>query len=220
NQVWLTNTLPAELTLAPGSLSGGAGYDAATRQITWQGSMGSGAARVFTYQAVPDAALPPGTAVTNTLSIYYGRHQLRFERTAVTWVAAPDLSQSELTAVTSQPYAANIVTYTLRLRNDGLTAANNISTVVNLPYAMIPFTDTLSINGGTAVLADQRIHWQGDLSPGDAATITLALEREPAAVFERVPATAVIRDGVTATILRENWLDLAPWRQYLPAVYR
>ncbi|HID53643.1 MAG TPA: DUF11 domain-containing protein, partial [Anaerolineae bacterium] len=220
NQVWLTNTLPAELTLVPGSLTGGAGYDAAARQITWQGGLNSGAARVFTYQAVPDANLPPGTAVTNTLSIYYGRHQLRFERAAVTWAAAPDLSQSSLTAVINQPYAANIVTYTLRLRNDGLTAANNISTVVNLPYAMIPFTDTLSVSGGTAVLSSQRIHWQGDLSPGGAVTIALALEREPAAVFERVPATAVIKDGITAAILRENWLDLAPYSQYFPIVYQ
>ena len=218
NQVWLTNTLPAGLDFVPNSLTGGAVYDAAARQITWQGSLNSGAARLFTYRAVPDGALPSGAAVTNTLTIRYARHGMRFTRAAVTWVDAPDLSRSELTAVTNQPFAANVVTYTLRLQNDGLAAAGNISTVVNLPYAMVPMTGTLASSSGAPFLAGQRIHWQGDLPPGGVVTITLALEREPAAVFERAPATAVIRDGVTATVLRENWLDLPPWRQYLPVV--
>lgn len=220
NQVWLTNTLPAELALVPGTLNGGAVYEAATRQITWQGTLSSGGEKTISYLAFPALWLPPGTAVSNTAAIYYGRHQLRFERTAVTWVEAPDLSASSLTAVSNQPFAANLVTYTLHLQNNGLTAAGNISTVVNLPPAMFPITSSLTSSGGTAFLSDHRIHWQGALSPGGEVTVTLALARIPAAQEEKIPATAVIQDGVTSVILRESWLDLLPYRQYFPVVWQ
>jgi uncharacterized repeat protein (TIGR01451 family) len=213
------NNLPDELRLVPGSLTGGATYHPAG-WLTWQGTLPSGGRHQIVYQAVPIAPLPPGTAVTNTLSIYYNRHDLAFERTAVYWADAPDLSDSTFTAVPNQPQAASQIAYLLTLRNTGLAAANAITTNMRLPDDLTVLSSTLLATGGTTWADGRRIFWQGSLLPGQSVIIRIIATREDLWEELWLPATAVIQDGVTSTLLKEQILHLSPYKQYLPIIVR
>ncbi|MEJ2749713.1 MAG: hypothetical protein P8183_17670, partial [Anaerolineae bacterium] len=89
NQVSLTNTLPVGLSLLPGTISGGAQYDAGTRQLTWTGQLAPGGSQQIVYQAAPEAGLADGMQLNNEATIAYARHALTFTRTVPLWVAAP-----------------------------------------------------------------------------------------------------------------------------------
>jgi hypothetical protein len=128
------------------------------------------------------------------------------------------LSQSQVTAVTNLPHPAPLVTYTLRLQNDGLTVTNGISAVVRLPDALYPLTDTLHFDQGNGFLADQRIHWQGDLMPGAAISISLQLTATAAAEATTLSATAIVQDGITHAQIFHHMLALRPFTFHLPFI--
>jgi uncharacterized repeat protein (TIGR01451 family) len=214
NAVIVTNTLPVGLDILPQTLTGGATYNAATRQLTWQGNLAHGAQHIIRYQAVPIS----GPQLDNQVTIYYERHGLAFNQTATLWVNTPDLSQSQVTAVTNLPHPAPLVTYTLRLQNDGLTVTNGISAVVRLPDALYPLTDTLHFDQGNGFLADQRIHWQGDLMPGAAISISLQLTATAAAEATTLSATAIVQDGITHAQIFHHMLALRPFTFHLPFI--
>ncbi|MCB8942593.1 MAG: S8 family serine peptidase [Ardenticatenaceae bacterium] len=214
NYVYITNTLPVGLDFVAGSLSGGASYNAATRQLTWQGDLPPGGQRLIRYQAVPTG----GPRLDNRVTIAYERHKIAFNQTATVWVDAPDLSGSQLTAVSNTPATSPHITYSLRLQNDGLLATDGISAVVRLPNAFYPLTDTLAYATGTGFLANQRIHWRGDLLPGEAVTITFQMTGTLAAKVTWHSATAVIHDGHTDTQLFYHVLPIRPFTYYWPFV--
>ena len=224
-QVAVTNTLPAGLALVPGTLSGGAIYDAAARRITWQGTLlhesSHESSHTISYQATAIGA--PGTRLDNPVTIQYRRrhqphHHVAFTRTATVWINAPDLSGSTLAVVSSAPQAAAVVTYTLNLRNDGQVAAAGATAVVRLPDELTPITGTLQTSAGLVSLAGQRISWEGDLAPGGRVTVSLALDNKVRPRILRLPATAVIDDGVTDTWLQDTQLTLVPYVSYFPLI--
>jgi uncharacterized repeat protein (TIGR01451 family) len=134
-------------------------------------------------------------------------------------VNAPDVSGSTLAAVSSEPEAAaEVVTYTLSLRNDGQAAGSGATAVVRLPDELTPMTHTLQTSAGLVTLAEQRIFWAGDLAPGHAVTVSLALDYELRPRIMWLPATAVIDDGVTDTWLQDTQLRLVPHVSYLPLI--
>lgn len=216
NQVQMVNTLPPALTILPNSITGGAVYDSAAHQLAWSGTLPSGGQRLITYQTIPQIPLAPGTAVTNQLTIRYNRHNLQFDRTAVYWVDAPDLSASTFTAVPNQPNGASQVIYLFTLRNSGLTVATNISAYMRLPDDLTILTGTLLATAGVTWLEGRHVYWQGDLSPGQFAMVRIVTRRQVDRRDQWLPALAVIQDGVTGTVLKEQLLHLPPYKQYLP----
>lgn len=214
NEVIITNTLPLGLEILTPTLTGGAAYDAATRQLTWQGTLESGRQHLIRYQALPHDE----KRLDNRVTIFYKRHELAFNQTATVWVNAPDLSQSLLTAVANSPSITSLITYNLRLQNDGLTMTNGISAVVRLPDALYPLTDTLHVSQGKGFLANQRIHWQGDLLPGEAMTVSLHMTTTTAVETTKFSATAVVQDGVTNTQIFHHLLSLRPFTFHLPFI--
>lgn len=214
NQVMITNTLPLGLDILPETLAGGAVYNATTRQLTWQGTLTHGAIHIIRYQAIPTS----GQQLDNRVTIYYQRHGLAHNQTATVWVNTPDLSQSQLTAVSNTPSTHPLVTYTLRLQNDGLTVTNGISAVVRLPDTLTPITHTLHVPQGNGFLADQRIHWQGDLIPGQALTISLQMTGTTATEAPILSATAVVQDGITHPQIFHHLLTLRPFTFHLPFI--
>jgi hypothetical protein len=204
------------LELVPGTVVGGASYDAVAHQLTWQGNLPAGAERVIHYQAVATT----GSQLDNHVTIYYARHQIPFEQTATVWVNAPDLSDSTLTAVSSNPGPHSLITYTLHLQNSGLTTTQGISAMVRLPDAMYPLTDTLQFSAGSGLLADQRIHWQGDLVPGTAVTATMQLTTTTPLEVTWFSATAVVNDGVTHTQIFPYVFALSPYTFHFPFIAR
>ena len=214
NQVYVTNTLPTSLDIVPGTVTGGADFNAVTNQVTWQGNLAPGAERIIRYQAMPSGE----SRLDNRVIISYERHKIDFAQTATVWVAAPDLSSSQLTAVANTPSSSPLITYSLRLQNDGFTATNGISAVVRLPDAFYPLTDTLDFEAGTGLFAEQRIHWQGDLLPNEAITITFQMTGTLAPKTKWHSATAVILDGATDTQLFYHVLPIRPFTYYWPFV--
>lgn len=216
NHVWVTNSLPSQLVLLPSTISGGATYDAIAGQLTWQGELGPGAVHAISYKAVPLVGVIDDTRVNNPVRFGYQRHGLAFDREATLWVNGPDLSGSTLSAHVGPPAPVQVVTYTLLMRNSGLAAAGNISTVVTLPGELSPLTSTLAFGNGLAQLKDQHIFWQGHLEPAEAVTISLALTRPIAVSPLRLPATAIIADGVTDLIVRYTQPLLRPYELHFP----
>ena len=222
-QVAITNTLPAGLTLVPGSLSGGAIYDRAAHRITWQGTLERDSSHAISYQVRAAGALAAGARLDNPVTIQYRRrdkplHTLAFTRTATLWIDAPDLTGSTLAAVAGERQPAGVVTYTLSLRNHGLAGARSATAEVRLPDELTPITDTLQTSAGLVTLAEQRISWEGHLRPGDAVTVSLSLDYKLLPRILWLPATAVIDDGVTATWLEDSLLTLVPYVSYFPII--
>jgi len=213
NQVVITNTLPASLTLQIGTVTGGAAYNAITRELTWNGMMDGGAVHGISYEAIPAAGV-----MENELEIYYDRHRLMFNKTAVLSINSPNMSNSTLTAISNSPSPTPILTYTLRLVNDGQQAAIGATAVLTFsePLTMVvgSLTTTLGI---TAVFTDH-IEWTGDLSSGAIATVTVGLERGLALTKWTLPATAVLDDRETAVTILYNQLEIRPFVQFLPLV--
>jgi subtilisin family serine protease len=218
NSVWLTNTLSPWLQINLASLSGGATYNATTRQIYWHGTLPSSGSHTITYQATPTGPLPFGQIIENEVLLHDGRHDLIFSRRATSWVEAPEIAAT-ITAVPNQPLAATSFSYTIGLENVGLAPSNQISTVVSLPNTFHILTDTLGSSAGSASVGDRRLYWEGDLDPAESVTLTLVLTREVTAVPERIAITALVDDGMTHPIFFTRWIDLPVFSQYLPLLH-
>jgi uncharacterized repeat protein (TIGR01451 family) len=216
NHVWLTNTLPVSLTLSPSSILGGAAYDIVAHQLRWDGVLAGGETHVIRYEAT--AVAPPGARLDNRLWLQNSVNGIRFEKTAVSWIAAPDLSQSQLTADINPLGPLRIVTYTLQLRNTGLTTTHGISAVVRLPDDLNPVTPTLQFGSGAGQLITDRIVWEGDLLPNETVTISLVLTHTTTPEWIWLSATAVLNDGVTDTQLIHHLERLRPYAFYMPLI--
>ncbi len=218
NSVWLTNTLPTWLVLDPASLTGGAVYNPATRQLTWAGQLPGGGHHTITYQATPTGVLPHGFKIENALVLHDGNHTLTFDRLANVWVEAPDVV-ARITAVPNHLLAATVFTYTVALENVGLIAASEISAVVSLPNTFHIVTDTLTSSAGTPSVDDRRLYWAGNLDIAETITMTLVLTRETTAVSQWVAATALVDDGFTTPTFFAEWAYLPVYTRYFPIVF-
>ncbi len=220
NTVRITNTLPVGLQIELASVTGGASYNALSRQLTWSGELGGGAAHQISYRAAPEAGLADGAQVDNRLQIFYGRHQLAFDRVATVWVNAPDLSQSVFTATTDAPSVPQRITYTLHLKNSGRRTAEGATAVIQFSEPLTPTLNAVTVSHGVATLNEDNLLWTGDLAPGAQATVTVALLRDIS--FERrwLPATAVLNDNQTSAWLIYNQLFVPPFTYYYPLIAR
>ncbi len=218
NPIMMTNTLPANLSINPATIVGGATYNPATQELTWQGMLGKGAEQVIWYEATPQDGLPTGTAVTNTLSIYTPRHNIQFDKVATIWIDAPELSYSVVTAVTNQPFAADTITYTFQLNNSGLTATNGVSSTMPFPDQYFVLTDTLSSSAGTAVLGDHRVYWTGDLNVNETITVSVAMTRSVTLSPQWIPTTGILHDGLTRSVITGDLWEIRPYGQYFPLI--
>ncbi len=218
NQINITDTIPLSLTIQPASITGGAVYDAATRQLRWSGTIASGASHQISYQAIPIAA--DGTLLESDLAISYARHQLTFNQIAPLWVNSPNLSHSTLTAVSNMPAATPIVTYTLQLVNDGQQAAMGATAVITFSEVLTMVGGSLQTTMGTTAVFTDHIEWTGDLPPSAAAAVTVALERDMNLTQWALPATAVLNDQVTAVTTLYNQLEMRPFTGFFPIINR
>ena len=214
----MTNTLPTELTIDPGTITGGAVYNPATRELTWQGMMSPGDERVIVYQAAAAPALPPNYQISNETTIFYERHNLSFQQTTDVWIAAPDFTESTLTT-NPAPIMGKPVTYTFTLHNSGLAAATNVSSTFFIPPVLHPITPTLTSSIGAATIITGQVQWQGAIGVGESVTISLVLTSTFGVVPDWLPAAALIDDNLTApTLIESNTLFVAPFRRWLPIV--
>ena len=221
NQLFITNTLPISLNLKPATLTGGATYEASSRQIRWQGQLDSNGVHTITYQAFPKQALPDNTRIDNLLTIGFDRHALAFNQTASFWANSPDLSPSTLTAEQSMESSTHFITYTLSLQNNAVTQADNVTATLRLPE-YLEITDYAASSPAAQITqTDAAIIWTGGLLPSEIFTITVTGYRhmtvdEP----EWGTAVAYLEDGSTNPLVRAVYSHLPPHKYYFPIVFQ
>jgi len=217
----ISNTIPADLTLISGSLTGPAAYDPPSRRVSWEGPLGAGAVLTFTYQVTVAAGLPAGSAVTNTALVGLEGQGLHFHRDAVVRVGAPDLSPSSLWFTPSPARPGGEVTGTLLLVNagpgDGPAAV--VTNVLPAGADLVPGSLAWVGGGAAAVLTDTLV-WTGPLSASARVTLTYRLALPAGLLHPPLYSVAFLEDGVGGGWERGAWVVLEPRRLYLPAVTR
>ncbi|MGH2537265.1 MAG: hypothetical protein ACRDHL_07710, partial [Candidatus Promineifilaceae bacterium] len=217
DQVWLTNTLPAELVIDPDSILGGAAYDPIKRTVTWQGELSAGQEHVIAYQARPAAGPAPGTRINNQFKLHYAADDLSLEQAASVWLDAPDYSLSELTVSPIDVRPGELVSVTARLHNAGWAGGAASASLV-LPLELTLYPLSLDASQGNLELAGPRISWTGSLEPGQEAVITFRARAAGEIGQRRVPIMLSIDDGQTELILHESLVTIIPARRYFPFV--
>ena len=221
NQTSITNTLPVSLTLQPATLTGGATYDAPSRQMRWQGQLASGEVHTITYQAIPSHALPDSVRIDNPLTIAYAGHGLTFDRTVAFWINAPDLSPSVLAAASDAAATIQYVTYTLSLQNSDVAPANKVTATLRIPASLTITGSAITVHSGQLTQLEQEIVWAGDLLPGEVVTITVNTSRQMSVEEpEWVTAVAYLQDNVTNPLIRSAQTYLPPYKHYFPVIAR
>jgi hypothetical protein len=218
-EVAAANDLPAALRLDAASLSGGARYDRAAGRISWSGTIGPGQSHAISYQARPGNSSQPEERIDNAFSIHLVGQELRFWRSAPLWIEGPDLSPSSLTVRPLGPDPDGEVEVLLRLQNDGRTGSPfQVTLWLREPYFQARGEPSAST--GRAWAGEGLIGWQGELAPGQAATLTVVVQPQAAVARVAVPLAALIDDGQTAPLIRYADVDLTPRSTFLPAISR
>jgi uncharacterized repeat protein (TIGR01451 family) len=219
--VTLTATLPLSVTFIPASLTPGARFDLASGVVTWTGMLDPGAAITVSYRvALTGTLAPPGTPLTTLAVFHDDTHGISFDQVAVVRLAAPDLSLSTFTAPPLvRPNAP--LTYTLVVSNSGMSVAASAYVTVLLPLHTRVVTNSLALSGpGSVITSSDTIAWSGSLGVGQSATLSYRLSTAGMLTGRTLPSEALLWDGVGGAWERILWVDIAPYRVYLPSILR
>jgi uncharacterized repeat protein (TIGR01451 family) len=221
-----TATLPLRVTLVPGSLTPGAGFDPAARTVTWAGTLDPGVAVTTSYQVTLDASLLTGTLVlpgmplTTTAIFRDDTHGIAFDPSAVVRVSAPSLALSAFTAPPSVKPGESL-TYTLIVSNSGLTPALFAQVKLLPPLDTRVVTSAFSWSGpGFVTNTVSVIDWRGSLDVGQYVTLTFTMEAPAALADTTLLGEALLWDGAGGAWERSAWVNVEPYRSYLPVVFK
>lgn len=217
----LSNTLPGELSIVPGTLTNAAAYDTGFRRVSWQGRIEAGSSEVLGYQADLDPGAGSGSRVENTAELVLVDQQVRFARTATVRVDVPDLSTSALCPPESTWRSGAVISSCLVVVNTGVRDALAATATLSLPAATSLVTGSLQSTGvGSFQPAASGLRWTGPLSVGQAVTVGYQL---------RVPAVASVASLDFVTFLADDlggawecttWVAVQPWQVLMPIVRR
>ena len=160
--------LPAEVSLAEGSLRGPWHYDAADRALIWTGALSPGAPLTLGADLDVAAGLPAGARLPLRARLYAG-NGLTVSADAPVAVDVPWLAVSEQ-ASPAQTSPGGSVRYTITVQNIGLlpTTARLTDT---LPAEVKLVGDSLWASRGAATSRNGRVQWSDVLEPGAQAQI-------------------------------------------------
>jgi uncharacterized repeat protein (TIGR01451 family) len=213
-------TLPAELSLVPGSLADGAVYDPATRRIHWEGGLEKGQEREIRFQArVADSVLGEGY-VPFPAEIGYDEHGLVFERPYILRVNAPDLSSSTLSAVPSTIPPSGTLSYVLTMRNTGTHDAQVTMTAAMPSECYATLTGTLESGGiGEGRLISDVLTWTGPVGAGKTVELRyrLLIHRDWDFTLWH---QAQIQDQFGESWLLDSLVNVRRDRVYVPMIHR
>ncbi len=206
----LTHTLPASVTLTADGPPPGWKYTAASRTLTWSGSAPSHTPLTFTWAvAVTGTA---GASIPLSLTLGLPDWGLQFDHVNTLHVAGADLSASAwLTSDRAAIRVGTPVTLTFALHNRGPGDINGGTVRLWLTQESTPLTATLPYTRGWNVE-----WWAGDLAAGETRTLTIPLRAWQWDTSMRVDA--ILEDGTGQRWERRLWLNVEPWRCYLPVI--
>jgi subtilisin family serine protease len=187
----VSTTFPAELGTAP--------------TLAWTGVLPPGGALTLTLPVTLAEGLLPGTVVPHTARVALVGQGIVFSRTAWMRVDAPDLGLSALRCAPSPTDPGVAVTCTLHLENAGLADA--------LP-ATAEVTGTLFWRASGSSEVPGTWTWSGLLPAGGAVTLTRRMTPSVGVGY----AVAFLEDGAGGYWERAAWVEVRPWRVYLPVV--
>ncbi len=216
----MTATLPLSVTLVPGSLTAGAGFDPARGVVTRTGALRPGAVVTVTYQITLDAALPAGAQLSTTAVFRDDTHGIPFDQSAVVRVAAPDLMLSTF-AAPSPVRPTALPTHTLVVSNSGLALAASAQVTVLLPIQTAIVSGSLTLSGpGSATISGGGIGWQGTLGVGQSAKLTYRLDTTRMLADKALLSEALLNDGAGGAWERTVWVDVVPYRLIFPLIFK
>jgi uncharacterized repeat protein (TIGR01451 family) len=147
-------------------------------------------------------------------------HGIPFDQLAVVRVAAPELAFSTFAAPSRvRPNAP--LTYTLVVSNSGLAPAASAHVTVLLPAQTRIVTGSLALSGpGSIMTASGALNWSGSLNVGEAVTLTYQLVTAGMLTGRTLLSEALLDDGVGGAWERALWVDVTPYRYYMPLVFK
>ena len=199
-----TASLPANVTLQSGSL-------------TWNGPLPSGQSVTRTFTARLGKGLPSGNIVAIPVTFRDDERAITFHREARVGIDRPDLSSSSLSVDAHPARSAQIVTWTLVARNDGLSAAPIATVTGLLPFNTSMISGALASSAGTASEISGTVTWHAAISAGHAITLTYRMT-VPATLGERMFFGGALFDDGKLVTHTGTWLTAQSNRFYLPSV--
>lgn len=169
----LDDPIPAGLTYVPGSVTGGATFNAATNKIEWSGDIDPNSAVTITFAV--DVTTVSGQ-VTNTATIDHPAITA-VDVSATTTILAPpaiDLSNSSKTA----PQAANSGSqflYTIVVDNSSNIDADAITLTDPIP-AGLTYVYGSATGGAVFNAAQNQIEWTGDVAGNSSKSVTFLVD--------------------------------------------
>jgi uncharacterized repeat protein (TIGR01451 family) len=215
----VSNTLPAGLTLAPGSLTGPADYDPSDRRVWWQGPLAASGAVTMTYRAAV-AGSYQGPAVTNTVELGLEEQSIHFDRRSVVRVDGPDLGPSALRFSPTQVRPGGAITSVLVLANSGPADAPSATAVISPPLGIgrLVSGSLTWAGGGLAEELSGTVQWTGPLSAGGRVSVSYQLVMPDTLAERSFYSVAFLADGMGGTWERSAWATALPRRLFLPVV--
>ena len=218
----LTDTLPVEVSLVPGTLRavlGDVGY--ADGVVTWSYTLGPRYADLisFTVQISPD--LPYDGWVTNTVDI--ASPVQAFTRAAGTYVRRPRgvLEAYKMVDPSGQVHVDQRLNYTVYIENTG-DATVDAAEMEDVLHPNLNFVGgSLSASSGAAGETDDTITWTGTLAPTENVVITFAADFEPTTPNQAsVTNTAEITGAGTLVRVEAGVTAVTMYTVWLPVVYK
>jgi uncharacterized repeat protein (TIGR01451 family) len=214
-----TSMFTSDLVPIPGSISGGASWDASQSAFVWSGPLEHGKSLTFTYQADVAGPLPTGHVVSHTVWMGYDSHSIRFDRIAITPINLPSFSQSAFSVTPTSGEIGSVLTYTLQVHNTGTT--DGLATTTNpLPSSLALIPNSLQASGGITHTDGRTITWTIPVAVGDSAALTYA------AVITEVPPgfllvnRAILDDDLGAILPLEALAIVSGDPTYLPIIIK
>ncbi len=158
--VVVSNELPVEMDLVPGSLTAGAEYDPATRLVTWSGPVPPQGEVPISFAAQIKPTVPTGTTIVSVATVNDGLDA--FTIVAFVEVGLPDLSLSRKVVDRAVARSGDELQYTISLTNTGQVDALGVTLTDPLPEGTTYVPGSVT-GGATYDPATNAIVWRGDV---------------------------------------------------------
>jgi len=153
--VTVSDTIPANLTYLTGTATGGCGYNAATRTISWPiGTLNAGVSGAMMFKASVNYGTAAGTTINNNAGISCAEIATVMSNIAAVTVPAPGLTLAK-TALPSVVRPGDVISFSLTYKNTGVQATNVVMTDTlpsSLTYVAGSANNTPSYNAATHTL--------------------------------------------------------------------
>ena len=187
----VTNTVPSEVTLVPGSIVVTRGTSLATRPmatsagggiqilIVWSGTIAVGEPVTMAFQATVNDDVPKGTAITDTARIDDGKGGILTREATTTVLGKRDLSTSTKSVNPATVDAGDVLTYTIVLSNTGDADAVGATVTDTVPASTTYVPGSAWASSGTIVDTGGLISWTGTVTQSSSVTTTFQVTITP-----------------------------------------